>query len=333
MQKRFHPHTTEVTVINRQSYMAEISSLLGLITDDATRVALIEKMERMFDAAPDEERLIQEIGNPTKVAVALIRYADSGKITPAAAPVVAPETIQPPRPQQTIDESQYRPAADVILDAAPLEEAPDGLADFEDLYPEDADEAPVDPSGAPVEAADEGEYGDGYDEYEAYADGGAASDEADVPFDEAPEDGAEYAGGEEDESAYADEDNPFTEMFDDLGAETVTKTNVPLAILYTIGAIIVGVPVFAALLVMNLALLALGVAALAAGVALIGTAFIGLSVVADMLILLGGGASVFALALVLVWLAIWFFLQVTLGWIRALVALGRRWCCKEVEVA
>ena len=68
--------------------MAEISSLLGLITDDNTRQALIAQMENMFDNAPDEERLIQEIGNPTKVAVALIRYADSGKITPAAAPVV-----------------------------------------------------------------------------------------------------------------------------------------------------------------------------------------------------------------------------------------------------
>ena len=70
--------------------MAEISSLLGLITDDNTRQALIAQMENMFDNAPDEERLIQEIGNPTKVAVALIRYADSGKITPAAAPVAAP---------------------------------------------------------------------------------------------------------------------------------------------------------------------------------------------------------------------------------------------------
>ena len=65
--------------------MAEISSLLGLITDDNTRQALIAQMENMFDNAPDEERLIQEIGNPTKVAVALIRYADSGKVTPAAA--------------------------------------------------------------------------------------------------------------------------------------------------------------------------------------------------------------------------------------------------------
>ena len=80
--------------------MAEISSLLGLITDDQTRQALIAQMENMFDNAPDEERLIQEIGNPTKVAVALIRYADNGKITPAAAPVVAPAQAQPRRTPQ-----------------------------------------------------------------------------------------------------------------------------------------------------------------------------------------------------------------------------------------
>ena len=92
--------------------MAEISSLLGLITDDNTRQALIAQMENMFDNAPDEERLIQEIGNPTKVAVALIRYADSGKITPAAAPVVAPEQVQPrrapqPRPRAPIARRRF----------------------------------------------------------------------------------------------------------------------------------------------------------------------------------------------------------------------------------
>ena len=283
----YHPHATEVTVINRQSYMAEISSLLSLITDDNTRVALIDQMERMFDAAADEERLIQEIGNPTKVAVALIRYADSGKITPAAAPVVAPERVQPPKKAQPIDETKFRPAEDVVLDTT-------AAAPGDSFAPEDEP------------YSDEGYY---------------------------PEEDAQY----QDDGYYSEDDgmepNPFTEMFDDLEAETVTKTNPFLAILYTIGAIIVGVPVFAVLLVLNLCFFAIGVAAVAAGVGLIGTAFIGLSVVADMLILLGGGASVFAVALVLLWFSIWFFIQVTIGWIRALVRLGKRWCCKEVEVA
>ena len=280
--------------------MAEISSLLSLITDDNTRVALIDQMERMFDAAADEERLIQEIGNPTKVAVALIRYADSGKITPAAAPVVAPERVQPPKKAQPIDETKFRPAEDVVLDTT-------AAAPGDSFAPEDEP------------YSDDGYYSE---EDAQYQDDGYYSEED-----------AQY----QDDGYYSEDDgmepNPFTEMFDDLETETVTKTNPFLAILYTIGAIIVGVPVFAVLLVLNLCFFAIGVAAVAAGVGLIGTAFIGLSVVADMLILLGGGASVFAVALVLLWFSIWFFIQVTIGWIRALVRLGKRWCCKEVEVA
>lgn len=295
--------------------MAEISSLLGLITDDNTRVALIEKMERMFDAAPDEERLIQEIGNPTKVAVALIRYADSGKISPAAAPVVAPEQVQPPQKPQPIDETKYHPVADVVLDTAEEPEQP----------AEAADEPYVDDGYYPEE---EGQYeDDGYysEEEGQYEDDDSYPEEA-----EQYEDDGAYA---EDEAYYEGEENPFTEMFDELEMETVTKTNPFLAVLYTIAAVIIGVPVFVVLLALNLCFLAIGVAVVALSVGLIGTAFIGFPVVADMLILLGGGASIFAVALVLLWFAIWFFIQVTLGWIRALVRLGKRWCCKEVEVA
>lgn len=224
--------------------MAEISSLLGLITDDNTRQALIAQMENMFDNAPDEERLIQEIGNPTKVAVALIRYADSGKITPAAAPVLDG--------QLSFDE---QPADDGYYD-----EQPEG--DYDPNYATDGEEGYYD---------------------EAYY---------------------------EDKPAY--------------------KTNVFLAILYTLGAIVVGVPVLAVLLVLDLAVLAVGAACGAGGVGLIATAFIGLPMVADMLILLGGGAAVIAIALVVIWLAIWLFIRMVIGWVRLLVRTGKRWCRKEI---
>ena len=105
--------------------MAEISSLLALITDDQTRQALIAQMENMFDNAPDEERLIQEIGNPTKVAVALIRYADSGKITPAAAPVVAPEAPPEEAPNDSPIQLAERPEG---LGVGVLLGAPTGLS-------------------------------------------------------------------------------------------------------------------------------------------------------------------------------------------------------------
>ena len=305
--------------------MAEISSLLGLITDDNTRQALIAQMENMFDNAPDEERLIQEIGNPTKVAVALIRYADSGKITPAAAPVVAPEQVQPKRaPQPRPRAEQYRPiaphpapqpayadqAAEDAYDEQPAAPVLDGQFSF-DEQPEEGyyDEQPADDGYYDEQPAD-----DGYYDEQAADDG---------YYDEQPEgnyDDPNYAtDGEE---GYYDE-----AYYDD---EPAYKTNVFLAILYTLGAIVVGVPVLAVLLVLDLAVLAVGAACGAGGVGLIATAFIGLPMVADMLILLGGGAAVIAIALVVIWLAIWLFIRMVIGWVRLLVRTGKRWCRKEI---
>ena len=315
--------------------MAEISSLLGLITDDNTRQALIAQMENMFDNAPDEERHIQEIGNPTKVAVALIRYADSGKITPAAAPVVAPEQVQPKRaPQPRPRAEQYRPAAAAAaqtpasamsFQGIPEEPAAapvlDGQFSF-DEQPEEGyyDEQPADDGYYDEQPTDDGYY-DEQPTDDGYYDEQPAGD--DGYYDEQPEgdyDDPNYAtDGEEwyyDEAYYED--------------EPAYKTNVFLAVLYTLGAIVIGVPVLAVLLVLDLAVLAIGVACGAGGVGLIATAFIGLPMVADMLILLGGGAAVIAIALVVIWLAIWLFIRMVIGWVRLLVRLGKRWCRKEI---
>lgn len=316
--------------------MAEISSLLGLITDDQTRQALIAQMENMFDNAPDEERLIQEIGNPTKVAVALIRYADSGKITPAAAPVVAPAQAQPRRtPQPRPRAEQYRPMTAAAAqrpapsftfpdlpeepDEPETDEAPvlDGQLSFDEQPADDDgyyDEQPADDDGYYDEqpADDDGYYDEQSADDDGYYDEQPAED--DGYYDEQPGEGY---GEEYDEEYYDDYEPEY-------------KTNVFLAILYTLGAIIIGVPVFAVLLVLDLAVLAIGAACGAAGVSLIMTAFIGLPVVADMLILLGGGAAVIAIALVMIWLAVWLFIRMVIGWVRLLVRLGHRWCRKEI---
>ena len=305
--------------------MAEISSLLGLITDDQTRQALIAQMENMFDNAPDEERLIQEIGNPTKVAVALIRYADSGKITPAAAPVVAPAQAQPRRtPQPRPRAEQYRP----MTAAAAQRPAPSFT--FPDLPEEpnepETDEAPVLDGQLSFDeqpADDDGYYDEQPAEDDGYYDEQPAED--DGYYDEQPpaDDGYyDEQSGEEYGEEYDEE------YYDDYEPEY--KTNVFLTILYTLGAIIIGVPVFAVLLVLDLAVLAIGAVCGAAGVSLIMTAFIGLPVVADMLILLGGGAAVIAIALVVIWLAVWLFIRMVIGWVRLLVRLGHRWCRKEI---
>ena len=313
--------------------MAEISSLLGLITDDNTRQALIAQMENMFDNAPDEERLIQEIGNPTKVAVALIRYADSGKITPAAAPVVAPEQVQPKRaPQPRPRAEQYRPiapqpapqpayadqAAEDTCDEQPAAPVLDGQFSFDEQPEEDYyDEQPADDGYYDEQSADDGYY-DEQPADDGYYDEQPAEDGYD---DEQPE------GGYDPNYATDGEEGYYDEAYYD---EPAYRTNVFLAILYTLGAIVIGVPVLAVLLVLDLAVLAVGAACGAGGVGLIATAFIGLPMVADMLILLGGGAAVIAIALVVIWLAVWLFIRMVIGWVRLLVRTGKRWCRKEI---
>ncbi len=337
--------------------MAEISSLLGLITDDQTRQALIAQMENMFDNAPDEERLIQEIGNPTKVAVALIRYADSGKITPAAAPVVAPEQVQPRRaPQPRPRAEQYRPmTAAAAQKPAPSFTFPEPLEDPDkpktdeapvlngqfsfDEQPEEGyyDEQPTDDGYYDEQPADDGYYDeqpadDGYYDEQPADDGYYDEQPADDGYyDEQPADDGYYdeqpEGGYDPNYATDGEEGYYDEAYYD---EPAYKTNVFLAILYTLGAIVVGVPVLAVLLVLDLAVLAVGAACGAGGVGLIATAFIGLPMVADMLILLGGGAAVIAIALVVIWLAVWLFIRMVIGWVRLLVRTGKRWCRKEI---
>lgn len=330
--------------------MAEISSLLGLITDDNTRQVLIAQMENMFDNAPDEERLIQEIGNPTKVAVALIRYADSGKITPAAAPVVAPEQVQPRRaPQPRPRAEQYRPiapqpapqpayadqAAEDAYDEQPAAPVLDGQFSF-DEQPEEGyyDEQPAAPVFDGQFSFDEQPADDGYYDEQPADDGYYDEQPADDGYyDEQPADDGYYdeqPEGNYDDPNYATdgEEGYYDEAYYD--DEPAYKTNVFLAILYTLGAIVVGVPVLAVLLVLDLAVLAVGAACGAGGVGLIATAFIGLPMVADMLILLGGGAAVIAIALVVIWLAIWLFIRMVIGWVRLLVRTGKRWCRKEI---
>ena len=316
--------------------MAEISSLLGLITDDNTRQALIAQMENMFDNAPDEERLIQEIGNPTKVAVALIRYADSGKVTPAAAPVVAPEQAPKRTPQPRAARTAPSTPLPDVSDEPAAAPVLDGQFSFDDQPESDGyyDEQPTDDGYYDEQPTDDGYYDeqpagdDGYYDEQPAGDDGYYDEQPagdDGYYDEQPagDDGYDdpnYAtDGEEgyyDEAYYED--------------EPAYKTNVFLAVLYTLGAIVIGVPVLAVLLVLDLAVLAIGVACGAGGVGLIATAFIGLPMVADMLILLGGGAAVIAIALVVIWLAIWLFIRMVIGWVRLLVRLGKRWCRKEI---
>ena len=228
---------------------------------------------------------------------------------------------QKPAPSFTFPEPLENP------DEPETDEAPvlDGQFSF-DEQPEEGyyDEQPTDDGYYDEQPAGDDGY---YDEQPAGDDGYYDEQPAgdDGYYDEQPAGDDDY-----DDPNYATdgEEGYYDEAYYE--DEPAYKTNVFLAVLYTLGAIVIGVPVLAVLLVLDLAVLAIGVACGAGGVGLIATAFIGLPMVADMLILLGGGAAVIAIALVVIWLAIWLFIRMVIGWVRLLVRLGKRWCRKEI---
>ena len=95
--------------------------------------------------------------------------------------------------------------------------------------------------------------------------------------------------------------------------------------------IIVGIPVAAVLIVFSLALLALGAALIYVGGVFISFAFLGMSVVADILLTVGFGLFVAAIGLPVVFFAVWFFLRCVVGLYSRLFARAGAWCRGEVR--
>ena len=124
---------------------------------------------------------------------------------------------------------------------------------------------------------------------------------------------------------------------EDLGDEadetfTITKVNTFLAILYfIIPGLVIGLPIFLALAVLNLAFLAVAAAVITAAVLLVLTGLTPLAL-PDRLICFGGAAAAAAIGLVLLWFAIWFLIRVTSGWVRLMTRGGKRFSRKEVEI-
>ncbi len=399
--------------------MAEVGNLLGLITDEETRKRLIAQMEQMFDAAEDEEKLIEQIGSPTKVAVALIRYADKKRTeaseqpepvqpqgspvtammeeaeanaeapdedvipelafeeapAPAEAPAVESEVaeillpaeepvveeiveIPAEAPAAPVEEFVEIPAEPVVEVAEPVVEVAEPVVEVVEPVVEVAEPVveiaepvvevaepvvevtePVVEIAEPVVEAAEPVAEPVVDEALARAvETEAAEAFVDVPAGEAPAEFVESAPAEE---APAD---PAAELAEELFGqkaedeeEEVVETEMRTIgwksfLYFLIPGLVPGLPVFLVLFVLSIALLAIGIAAIGCAVSVFMSAFIGFNVVADMLLLIGAGTSIFAVALVLMWFAIWFLTRVCFGWVRLMHRGGVRFSRKEVPV-
>ena len=114
--------------------------------------------------------------------------------------------------------------------------------------------------------------------------------------------------------------------------ETVRKPIIPLLILYIIIAIPLGL--IGILLLLLLAFMSLSLAVTVGFFGIYGFAatFTGFAVLADILVVAGGSLILLALALLFLWLFVWFVGGGIVGLIRGLCALGGSWCYKEVAV-
>ena len=115
-------------------------------------------------------------------------------------------------------------------------------------------------------------------------------------------------------------------------AGTVRKPIVPLLILYIIIAIPLGL--IGILLLLLLAFMSLSLAVTAGFFGIYGFAatFTGFAVLADILVVAGASLILLSLALLFLWLFVWFIGGGIVGLIRGLCALGGSWCYKEVAV-
>ncbi len=305
----------EVNDINKQKFLAELGKLLTFMYEEDRQTAL-SMYDKMFDDTADEQGLIQFLVSPTRQAVVIARAYNA-------------------RARKLEVESQSREGAE----AARSGELPEFVLAIDRLYQQvipvrsAAPNAPDNQFSFFENAAHPVE--DGMDEvFPVYENRGERVASERLPA----EDGAEDAVGaflEEfsipEEELEAEEAETYEEDYGGYEEEEpVRKLRLPLLILY----LLLGVPVtllgVAVLLVPTLLFLVLTAAAVSAGSALLVAAFGGFKILADFLLLFGAAVMLLALGLLFLWVFIWFICGAIVGLVTGVIALGRRWCYREV---
>lgn len=103
-------------------------------------------------------------------------------------------------------------------------------------------------------------------------------------------------------------------------------------VFYSIAAVIVGIPVTALLAALALAVLAVAALVLFAGGLAISFCFLGLTVVADILMCAGAGLVLIGVGLPLAYFAVWIFVRGAVGFVNLVIRKGGDWCYDHGEV-
>ncbi len=348
-----------MTVIDRQKYVAELGKLLsGMAPQD--REAVLRGVNARFDEEGDDAAVIASLGSPTFAAVSVLRgytppeegasdsvpMPEPRRTRPEPKPVEpepeepeAPEEAEPEEPEAESAEADEPSPVEPVPEAEstePAEPAPEPEAP--PAEPETGPEPEPEQPEIPAEPA-EPETAEEPAEAEAPEDAVGPAEEPEEP-DEPEESGTEAEGpgepagtGEAEEPEEAEE-NPDLPPFWGGPPELPKppKAKVGLLILYIILGVAVGLPLTVLFACVALGIFGCGGALIAAAALLVSFCFLGMGVVADILLLAGAALVLAALGLLLLFFAVWFFIRCVVGFVNLILRKGREWCYDHGEV-
>lgn len=342
-----------MTVIDRQKYVAELGKLLsGMAPQD--REAVLRGVNARFDEEGDDAAVIASLGSPTFAAVSVLRgYTPPEEGASDSVPMpeprhakpepkpAEPEPIEPGEPE-TPEEPEPEAAPAEADEPSPVEPAPEAES-AEPAAPEEPapepEAAPAEPEAVPEPEPEqpeipaepaEPEAPEEPVEAEAPEDAAEPAEETEEPDETEPE----AAGPEEAEAPEEAETNPDLPPFWGGPPELPKppKAKVGLLTLYIILGVVIGLPLTVLFACVALGIFGCGGALIATAALLVSFCFLGMSVVADILLLAGAALVLAALGLLLLFFAVWFFIRCVVGFVNLILRKGREWCYDHGEV-
>lgn len=142
--------------MNKQRYLAELSRLLVFMTDE-DRELTVRHYAELFDAAGEDgaDRLVTELGSPTKAAIGLSRGYEPGKLTfrtPEAGKAEKRETAPAPVQAARMNDEPWDDLPSFELPTLPLDEEPEEKETAPETESAEEDEPKTLPEIRPVRA-------------------------------------------------------------------------------------------------------------------------------------------------------------------------------------
>lgn len=327
--------------MDRQKYVAELGKLLSGMAP-ADREAVLRGINQRFDEGESDADVIAKLGSPTFAAVSVLRGYVPPEEDELAEQAQEPEPLPEPEPEpEPLPEPEPEPAADEAVPEPEPASEPEQAEEPETPEPEPGTEDGTDMA----DPVSETELEETADEAEPETEPEPESEDAGEPEpagESAPEEAEPEPEGDGGDAPAAEslpepetdeEEPPELPPFWDGPPELPRppKAKVGLLIVYVFFGIVLGIPVTAALAAVALALLCAGALVIGAAALLVSFCFLGMSVVADILLLAGAGLVLAALGLLLVCVAIWFFRRCAVGFVDLLLRKGRDWCYERGE--